>query len=120
MAAALLTACVVAALELCPDSWPTRLLSLSVPVWIGRNLSYGMYLWHYPVIRLLHDLGVRGDALLRAGLTATLAAALASYALIERPLLRRGRPRLRRLEPVVAAGVQPPCDQRAFKVEHPQ
>jgi len=104
LAAALLTACVVAALELCPRSWPTRLLSLSAMVWIGRNLSYGMYLWHYPVIRLLHDLGVRGDALLQTGLAATFAAALASYALVERPLLRRGRPSVRRLEPVAATG----------------
>ncbi|MFE9605543.1 acyltransferase family protein [Streptomyces hokutonensis] len=102
LAAAVLTACVVAALDLCPESWPTRLLSLSVPVWIGRNLSYGMYLWHYPVIRLLHDLGVRGDPLLPAGLAATLAAALASYVLVERPLLRRDRFRVRRLEPVVS------------------
>ncbi|MFJ9896682.1 acyltransferase family protein [Streptomyces sp. NPDC091280] len=100
LAAALLTACVVAALDLCPDSGPARLLSLSVPVWIGRNLSYGMYLWHYPVIRLLHDLGVRGDALLPAGLAATLGAALASYVLVERPPLRRRRPVPR---PVVGA-----------------
>ena len=107
LAAAVLTACVVAALDLCPESWSTRLLSLSVPVWIGRNLSYGMYLWHYPVIRLLHDLGVRGDPLLPAGLAATLAAALASYVLVERPLLRRDRFRVRRLEPVVVSGRSP-------------
>ncbi|WP_427924935.1 acyltransferase family protein [Streptomyces sp. cg40] len=107
LVAALLTACVVAALDLCPESWPTRLLSLSVPVWIGRNLSYGMYLWHYPVIRLLHDLGVRGDPLLPAGLAATLVAALASYAFVERPLLRRDRFRVGRLEPVVASGRSP-------------
>jgi peptidoglycan/LPS O-acetylase OafA/YrhL len=107
LAAAVLTACVVAALDLCPRSWPTRLLSLSAPVWIGRNLSYGMYLWHYPVIRLLHDLGVRGDPLLPAGLAATLAAALASYALVERPLLRRERFRVRRLAPVGVPGRSP-------------
>ncbi|MEV0736648.1 acyltransferase [Streptomyces sp. NPDC050549] len=107
LVAAVLTACVVAALDLCPESWPTRLLSLSAPVWIGRNLSYGMYLWHYPVIRLLHDLGVRGDPLLPAGLAATLAAALASYALVERPLLRRDRFRVRRLEPVGVPGRSP-------------
>ncbi|MEV6513793.1 hypothetical protein AB0M61_47790 [Streptomyces sp. NPDC051642] len=98
---------VVAALVLCPRSWPTRLLSLSTPVWIGRNLSYGMYLWHYPVIPLLHDLGVQGDALLQAGLAATLAAALASYAFVERHLLRRERFRVRRLQPVVATARPP-------------
>ncbi|MEU9155781.1 acyltransferase [Streptomyces sp. NPDC048417] len=107
LAAALLTASVVAALQLCPRSWPSRLLSLPTPVWIGRNLSYGMYLWHYPVIRLLHDLGVHGDRLLPAGLAATLAAALTSYALVERPLLRRHQLRVRRLEPVAA--VVPPA-----------
>ena len=76
-------------------------------MWIGHNLSYGIYLWHYPVIRLLHDLGVRGDPLLPAGLAATFAAALASYALVERPLLRRDRFRVRRLAPVVAPGRSP-------------
>ncbi|MFE5032096.1 acyltransferase family protein [Streptomyces sp. NPDC056683] len=103
LAAAVLSACVVAALELCPRSWPSRLLSLAVPAWVGRNLSYGMYLWHYPLIRLLSDFGVRGGRLLFAGLTVTLLAALASYALIERPLLRRGRVRARRPEPAVVA-----------------
>ncbi|MGY4978249.1 acyltransferase family protein [Streptomyces sp. 900105755] len=103
LAAAVLSACVVATLELCPRSWPSRLLSLAVPAWVGRNLSYGMYLWHYPLIRLLSDLGVRGGRLLFAGLTVTLLAALASYVLIERPLLRRGRVRARRPEPAVVA-----------------
>ncbi|MFJ3894960.1 acyltransferase family protein [Streptomyces sp. NPDC090083] len=107
LVAAVLTACVVAALDLCPGSWPTRLLSLSAPVWIGRNLSYGMYLWHYPVIRLLHDVGVVGDALLPLGLVVTLAAALASYALVERPLLRRGRPSRAVKADLAAAAVRP-------------
>ncbi|MFF5147806.1 acyltransferase family protein [Streptomyces sp. NPDC013157] len=107
LAAAVLSACVVAALELCPRSWPSRLLSLAVPVWVGRNLSYGMYLWHYPLIRLLAGLGVHDGWLLPAGLAVTLCAALASYALIERPLLRRTRLRGRRLEPAVAAARTP-------------
>lgn len=92
--AAVLSATVVAALDLGPRSWPSRLLSIAALAWAGRNLSYGMYLWHYPVIRLLSDLGVTDDHLLPAGLTATVAAALASYALVERPLLRRDRIRV--------------------------
>jgi peptidoglycan/LPS O-acetylase OafA/YrhL len=90
MVAAVLTATVVAALDQLPDSWPSRLLSIGALTWVGRNLSYGMYLWHYPVIRLLSDLGVPDDQLLPMGMVATVAAALASYALVERPLLRRG------------------------------
>ncbi|WP_371660509.1 acyltransferase family protein [Streptomyces sp. NBC_00280] len=90
MVAAVLTATVVATLDLLPGSWPSRLLSIGALAWVGRNLSYGMYLWHYPVIRLLSDLGVPDDQLLPMGMVATVAAALASYALVERPLLRRG------------------------------
>ncbi|MCX2928416.1 acyltransferase family protein [Streptomyces sp. NEAU-W12] len=107
LAAAVLTAGVVAAMELRPRSWPSRLLSASAPAWVGRNLSYGMYLWHYPVIRLLHDLGVEGGRLLPAGFAVTVAAALASYLLVERPLLRRDRLRGRGPKPVVA--VDPPA-----------
>ncbi|MGY0071424.1 acyltransferase family protein [Streptomyces sp. QTS137] len=103
LTAAVLTAVVVAAMELCPRSWPSRLLSVSAPAWVGRNLSYGMYLWHYPVIRLLFDLGVERGWLLPAGFAATVAAALASYVLVERPLLRRDRLRVRGPKPVVAA-----------------
>ncbi|WP_308406569.1 acyltransferase [Streptomyces sp. AC555_RSS877] len=102
LAAAVLSATVVAALDLCPRSWPSRLLSVSALAWVGRNLSYGMYLWHYPVIRLLSDLGVDGDRLLPAGIAVTVAAALASYVLVERPLLRHGRFRVRRWEPAMA------------------
>ncbi|MFD3621373.1 acyltransferase family protein [Streptomyces sp. NPDC058676] len=104
LAAAVLSATVVAALDLCPRSWPSRLLSVSALAWVGRNLSYGMYLWHYPVIRLLSGLGVDGVRLLPVGVAVTVAAALASYVLVERPLLRHRRFRVRRLEPVVAAG----------------
>ncbi|MCI3240639.1 MULTISPECIES: acyltransferase family protein [Streptomyces] len=103
LAAAVLSAVVVAALDLCPRAWPSRLLSVPALAWAGRNLSYGMYLWHYPAIRLLSDLGVDGGRLLPAGVAATTAAALVSYVLVERPLLRRDRFRVRRLEPVAAA-----------------
>ncbi|MDX3457382.1 acyltransferase [Streptomyces sp. ME02-8801-2C] len=88
--AAALSATVVATLDLLPGSWPSRLLSIGALAWVGRNLSYGMYLWHYPVIRLLSDLGVTDDQLLPMGMVATVAAALASYVVVERPLVRRG------------------------------
>lgn len=107
LATAVVSATVVAALDLCPRSWPSRLLSTSTSAWVGRNLSYGMYLWHYPVIRLLSDLGVHGDRLLPAGLAATVVAAYASYVLVERPLLRRDRFRVRQLEPAVTAERSP-------------
>ncbi len=95
-------------MDMCPQSWPSRLLSVPALAWVGRNLSYGMSLWHHPVVRLLSDLGVDGDWLLPAGVTAAVAAALVSYVLVERPLLRRDRfRRLRVRRPVVAAARSP-------------
>lgn len=72
-----------------------RLLSLAPLAWTGRNLSYGLYLWHYPLGRLLSDLGVE-TGLLAATLTVSFAAAIASHYAIERPLARHaGRFRAR-------------------------
>ncbi|WP_063798044.1 acyltransferase [Streptomyces sp. 150FB] len=92
LVAAALSVTVVAALELEPGSWLSRLLSLAPMAWVGRNLSYGLYLWHYPLGRLLHDLGMPtglGTWHAPTTLAATFAAATASYYLIERPLTRR-------------------------------
>jgi peptidoglycan/LPS O-acetylase OafA/YrhL len=99
LVAAALSVTVVAALELQPGAWLSRLLSLAPLAWVGRNLSYGLYLWHYPLGRLLHGLGMPtglGTWHAPATLAATFAAATASYYLIERPLTRRfKRPRWR-------------------------
>jgi peptidoglycan/LPS O-acetylase OafA/YrhL len=90
LAVAVLSATVVAGVELRPDGGPARLLSLTPLAWVGRNLSYGMYLWHYPVVRLLASLDVR-EGRLAATVVLTVALALLSYLLIEAPFLRRSR-----------------------------
>ncbi|MET7291620.1 acyltransferase [Streptomyces griseoloalbus] len=89
---AVLSATVVAGLELRPDGWMSRLLSLTPLAWAGRNLSYGIYLWHYPVVRLLASLGME-DGRLAATVVLTLLMALLSYYLVEAPFLRRARNR---------------------------
>ncbi|MFF5565698.1 acyltransferase family protein [Streptomyces sp. NPDC012623] len=89
--AAVLSATLVASLELAPRTRLSRALSLAPLVWVGRNLSYGLYLWHYPLTRLMSDLGLdawHGPATFAA----SFAAAVASHYLIERPLTRRRRP----------------------------
>ena len=43
-----LTAVLIAVLVV-PNTWMARLLQLEPFVWIGKR-SYGMYLWHYPII----------------------------------------------------------------------
>jgi peptidoglycan/LPS O-acetylase OafA/YrhL len=66
-----------------------RVLSVRPLRWIGA-ISYGIYLWHWPVYVLMTDVttGLGGRALLVARLAATMAAATASFYLIERPIRR--------------------------------
>ncbi|MDH6626247.1 peptidoglycan/LPS O-acetylase OafA/YrhL [Streptomyces sp. LBL] len=90
LAVAMVSATLVAGLELRPEARLSQALSLAPLAWVGRNLSYGIYLWHYPVVRLLASLGVQDGRLSATAALATVMALL-SYALIEMPLLRRGR-----------------------------
>lgn len=90
LAVAALSATLVAGLELRPDGLLSRLLGCAPLAWTGRNLSYGIYLWHYPVVRLLASLDVE-VGLLTGTVVLTMAMALLSYYLVERPFLRRAR-----------------------------
>jgi peptidoglycan/LPS O-acetylase OafA/YrhL len=85
-----------------------RVLSLRPVRWIGA-ISYGLYLWHWPVYVVLTRgrTGLDGVSLLALRLTCTVALATASYYLVEAPI-RRGALRgwrIRILTPVTAAGV---------------
>jgi hypothetical protein len=79
------------------DAGPlTRALSIAPLRGLGR-ISYGVYLWHWPVIVLLRPptIDVSGDALRVVQVAVTLALSIASYVVIEQPvrtgsLLRRG------------------------------
>ena len=92
---ALGAAAIVWGVEVAPRSIAARLLSLPPVAWVGR-ISYGLYLWHWPVIlavttrwgpfRLLPgSFGLNGE---RVALT--FAIATASFYLLEQPI-RRGR-----------------------------
>ena len=65
-----------------------RFLSLRPLVWMG-TVSYGAYLWHYPVFIELDSArtGVGGLSLLAIRMATTFAMAAASYYLIERPVM---------------------------------
>ncbi|HET7530803.1 MAG TPA: acyltransferase family protein, partial [Mycobacteriales bacterium] len=69
-------------------SWIAQLLSRPIPVFLGR-ISYGTYLWHWPVILVLRELLTVG-ATATAALTAALATGLAalSYEVLEMPIRR--------------------------------
>jgi len=71
------------------ENWlVTRLLSQRWLAYIGK-ISYGLYLWHHPLFRLVQSTSWSPRIVLAAGLGATLAITLASYYLLERPFLRR-------------------------------
>lgn len=98
------TVLTITALSFAPRSWAARLLARPTPVYLGK-ISYGTYLWHWPVILvlgLLFDIPAEVLAIL-AALIATAFAAL-SFQVLETPL-RTGRVLARFSWPVVISGV---------------
>jgi peptidoglycan/LPS O-acetylase OafA/YrhL len=62
----------------------------------GNDLSYGLYIYHMPVVNVAVQSGTSGSPLAIAGILATsVALAFGSWKLIERPFLRRKRNALR-------------------------
>ena len=92
----LAVAAVLAHIVLVPGGWSARLLSWT-PLRAVGLVSYGLYLWHWPVyLTLTHArTGLEGAALLGAKLTVTALLSVASYVLIERPIRRGALPGLR-------------------------
>jgi hypothetical protein len=86
------------------DGWGTRLLAARPMRWLGDR-SYGIYLWHWPVILFLsHDRAPVGGLALdvvRIGISIALAAA--SYRWLETPIRRRRR-LVARWSPAAALG----------------
>ncbi len=92
-AASLLSALSAAAIiigAVCVPAGPiARFLSLRPLVWLG-TISYGAYLWHYPVYILPRpgpDRARPASALLAIRFAATFALAAASFYLVERPVM---------------------------------
>lgn len=86
-------------------SFPRRVLRNQVLGWLGL-ISYGMFLWHWPVMWALVRGGVNGWlphlsflVLSVTTFAATVACASVSYYLVERPLMRLKDPGRRRRAP---------------------
>jgi peptidoglycan/LPS O-acetylase OafA/YrhL len=58
-----------------------------VLAWLGV-VSYGIYLWHLPLLDLLHRHGVGGIPLAVGGLTLAITCAAVSWYLLEKPITR--------------------------------
>jgi len=88
---ALLAAIVIADVRQLHQGPLARLLSVRPLRWIGM-ISYGLYLWHWPIYVYLNQArtGLSGAALDVARMACTFAVATASYYLLEMPI-RRGK-----------------------------
>ena len=88
--AALATALVIAHSVVSPRSPTARLLALAPLVWLGR-ISYGVYLWHWPMFTFVNadSTGLSRWPLLAVRLLGTLAVSIVSFYLIEQPI-RKG------------------------------
>jgi len=64
-----------------------RALERSEIVFLGK-IFYGMYLWHYPILMLMKDLGASNLVLVSVGFPLTVLMATLSYAYIERHFMR--------------------------------
>jgi peptidoglycan/LPS O-acetylase OafA/YrhL len=88
---ALGVAAVLGLVTLRPSSAVGRVLAIAPLVWLGR-ISYGVYLWHWPLYALLSAgrTGLTGLALLMVRIAVTIGVAIVSYVVIEQPI-RTGR-----------------------------
>jgi peptidoglycan/LPS O-acetylase OafA/YrhL len=105
--AALATAAVIAHVVVSPGAPMARFLSLAPLVALGR-ISYGVYLWHWPLFLFVtaDATGLSRWPLLAVRVLGTLAVAVLSYYLIERPIRHGALVRLlpRRLPTTVTVG----------------
>ncbi|MDX6225041.1 MAG: hypothetical protein QOE64_1417 [Frankiales bacterium] len=97
--AALFTAALIAGVERAPTGPVARLLSIAPVAWLGR-ISYGVYLWHWPILLWLHlpddATGAEKRVLTVARIALTLAVSAASFYLLERPIRSGKVPWIRR------------------------
>ena len=83
----LMVALVICGVTLAPAGLPARVLSLPPLTFIGR-ISYGLYLWHWPIFLVLDGArtGLEGYSLFALRFAVTLVIAVLSWYLVETPV----------------------------------
>ncbi len=67
-----------------------KILSIKWIVYVGL-ISYGLYLWHYPIYRLMQNKGFSGIQVITYGTLATFLVSVCSFYLLEKPILKLKR-----------------------------
>ena len=95
---AVAVALLLAHIVLVPEGWSAWVFAWP-PLRAVGLVSYGLYLWHWPVfLTVTNDrTGLSGPALLGAKVAVTTVLALASYVIVERPIRRGALPRMQGL-----------------------
>ncbi|WP_230314481.1 acyltransferase family protein [Candidatus Contendibacter odensensis] len=83
----LLTTALVLDVLINPQSIIRKVLAMKWLVWVG-SISYGLYLWHYPIYRTMSALGFYRLDIITVGSLVTFIVAVFSYYVMERPLLK--------------------------------
>lgn len=98
-AIALFTGVTILDVLLNPRSIVGRMLAMKWLVWIG-SISYGLYLWHFPIYVIIFNLHFAKWVVAIYGTLMTFVAAVTSYYLLERPIIRLKK----RFAPMPAGG----------------
>jgi peptidoglycan/LPS O-acetylase OafA/YrhL len=99
---AIATAVVIVNVVLAPPGYLSSFLEFGPLVWIGR-ISYGLYLWHYPIFKATNFLKMSWPVQLAVALALTVMVTSLSYYLIERPALSLKRRHKKAQERVITA-----------------
>jgi peptidoglycan/LPS O-acetylase OafA/YrhL len=87
LVADVMVALVICGVTMAPAGWPARVLGFRPLAYVGR-ISYGLYLWHWPVFLVLNGsrTGLSGYPLFVVRLGVTFAIAIVSWYVVETPV----------------------------------